>query len=368
MMKIAVLHNFLDNIGGAEIVTLTLARDLDADVYTTNVSKENIAAMGFGDILPRIHSIGKVPKNAPFRQQIAFSKFRKLDLKNRYDFYIISGDWAMSAAVNNKPNIWYVHSPLHELWEFRHKIRNELLPFWKRSLYDLWVIMNRKLTLKYAEHVNTFVCNSENTRARLKKYYAKESIVINPPIDTENFKLGEAQDYWLSVNRIVRHKRIEIQTEAFRNLPEENLIIVGSYEKDSKHFEKYRSEIEISKPPNVNIRSWVNFDELRELYANCKGVITTSDSEDFGMTAIEAMASGKPVIAPCENGYKESITNGQEGILIEKINSEKLAAAIKKLKAELSIYPDKYREMCLAKAKRFDAALFIQKIKSVINF
>ncbi len=366
-MKIAVFHNFLDNIGGAEIVVLTLARELGADVYTTNIAADKISAMGFEDLLPRIHSIGHVPLNAPFRQQISFYRFRKLNLGNRYDLYIIAGDWAMSGGVLNKPNLWYVHSPLNELWEFSSHIRGELLPFWKRGLYDLWVRINRRLTLKYGNHINKFVCNSENTRSRLKKYYGKEAEVINPPIDTKNFRSGKSKNYWLSVNRIVRHKRIEIQTEAFKKLPEENLIIVGSYEKDSKHFEEYRSEIENLKPSNVKIMSWVCTQELRDLYANCKGVITTSMNEDFGMTAVEAMASGKPVIAPNEGGYKESTVNGKTGILIDDINPEKLVAAIKTLSQNLDQNPHMYVEACKNQAKQFDTEIFVRKIKAKIN-
>ena len=111
-MKIAIFHNFLDNIGGAEIVTLTLARELNADVYTTNIDYDKIKKMGFENIV--IKSIGKIPINAPFRQQMALWRFRRLKLKN-YDFYIIAGDWAISGAVNNKPNLWYVHSPIREI-------------------------------------------------------------------------------------------------------------------------------------------------------------------------------------------------------------------------------------------------------------
>ena len=89
-MKIAIFHNFLDNIGGAEMVSLILARELKADIYTTNIDKEKIKKMGFSNI--NIFSIGKVPLNAPFRQQSALLRFRFLNLKNKYDFFIISGD------------------------------------------------------------------------------------------------------------------------------------------------------------------------------------------------------------------------------------------------------------------------------------
>ena len=101
--RIAIFHNYLDNIGGAEIVGLTLARELKADVYTTNIDKEKIKKMGFNDV--NIISIGNIPINAPFRQQLAFLRFRLLNLKNKYDFYIIDGDWAMSGAVKNHPNL-----------------------------------------------------------------------------------------------------------------------------------------------------------------------------------------------------------------------------------------------------------------------
>ena len=77
----------MDNIGGAEMVTLTLARELNADLYTTNFDAEKIKKMGFEDVLGRVHSIGKIPKMAPFRQQIVFWKFRRLNLSGQYDFF-----------------------------------------------------------------------------------------------------------------------------------------------------------------------------------------------------------------------------------------------------------------------------------------
>ncbi|MBA7716002.1 hypothetical protein ES703_125061 [subsurface metagenome] len=101
--KIAIFHNYIDNIGGAERVGLTLSRELKADFYTTNIDKEKIKKMGFSDI--KLKSIGKVPINPPFRNQEALWKFRRLNLENKYDFYIIDGDWAMSGAIITHPNI-----------------------------------------------------------------------------------------------------------------------------------------------------------------------------------------------------------------------------------------------------------------------
>ena len=131
-MRIAIFHNFMDNIGGAEIVGLTLARELKADFYSTNVDHQKVKKMGFSDV--NVISIGKIPINAPFRQQAAFWKFRRLDLRGKYDFFIIDGDWAVPGAVNNKPNLWYVHSPIREIWDLYEYTRENTVPFYLRKI------------------------------------------------------------------------------------------------------------------------------------------------------------------------------------------------------------------------------------------
>lgn len=367
-MKIAVLHSFMDNIGGAEMVSLTLARELGADVYTTNISERHIENMGFGDVLPRMHSIGRIPIRAPFRHQAAFWKFRRLNLGKAYDLYIICGDWAMSAAVNHSPNLWYVHSPLNELWEFKDYVKDEIVrTAWKKPLFEIWARFNRMLSRRYARHVNTWVCNSENARARVKKYYGKEPVVINPPVYTKKYRTGATGDYWLSVNRIMRPKRIEIQMDALSRLPSERLIIVGSYEKGAIQFEGYKGELAKIRPKNVTVESWVSQDRLLDLYANAKGLLATAIDEDFGMSAVEAMASGKPVIAADRGGYRETVIDGVTGTLIKDINGAKLADAMKKISREMQKAPSKYERACRDRAAEFDTAEFIKKIKKAAS-
>jgi len=356
-MKIAIFHNYMDNIGGAEMVTLTLARELKADIYSTNIDREKIKKMGFDDV--KLVSVGKIPLDAPFRQQLALFRFRRLNLKRKYDLYIISGDWAISGVVNNKPNLYYMHSPIRELWDLYEEVRKSIVPFHNRLIFDFWVFYNRYLNKKYIKKVDNIVCNSENTKRRLDKFLNRKAEVIHPPIYTNKFHYKKNGDYWLSVNRLLNHKRVDIQIEAFKKLPRERLIIVGSYEKSVKHFQRYVKYIESIKPDNVEILSWVDFEKLTELYSNCKGFITTAKDEDFGMTPVEAMASGKPVIAANEGGYKETIIDGKTGILIENINPEKLAEAIKKIGEN----PEKYKKECLKRAKEFDTSEFIKKIE-----
>jgi len=359
-MKIAIFHNFMDNIGGAEYVDLILARELNADIYTTNINKEKIKKLGFNT--DNIFSIGKIPVNAPFRQQLALWRFRRLNLGKKYDFYIIAGDWAMSAGVNHHPNLWYVYSPIREIWDLYKYTRQNSVPWYSRKVFDLWVYFNRYLNKKHVKDIDQIVSISENVQKRVKKYLNKSSKVIYPPIETSKYYYKKNGEFWLSVNRLINHKRVDLQIKTFKKLPNEKLMIIGSYEQ-SRHFKQYANYIKRIKPKNVEIRSWINQKELIELYANCKGFITTSKDEDFGMTPIEAMASGKPVIAPNEGGYKETIINGKTGKLINNINVDNLVLAIK----EIGKNPEKYKNACIKQAKKFDTKVFIKKIKEQIN-
>lgn len=362
MKKIAIFHHSLDAIGGAEVVTLTLARELASDVYTTNIDREKIKKMGFEDILPRIYSIGKVPISPPFKQQMAFLRFRFLNLKGKYDFFIIAGDWAISGAVNNKPNLEYFHSPLNEIWALRDEVKN-YLKFWQKLLFQLWTEHIRFFYRRYFKHVGRRVCNSKNTRDRIKKYFGEDSIVIYPPIDTSKYQSSKSENFWLSVNRLSPSKRIELQLSAFSKLPDEDLIVIGSYEKSVRYFELYKKHLESILPANVRIFNWVSEEKLKIFYSQCKGVIATAFDEDFGISVVEAMASGKPVIAAAAGGYKESIINGTTGVLIENINEDKLVEVVKLVGKN----PEKYKEACLKQARKFDKNVFVEKIKKEID-
>lgn len=363
-MKVAIFHQYLDNIGGAEMVVLILARELGADVYTTVTSEANITRMGF-DI--RVHTLGNIPRHAPWKQQIALFRMRLLNISKQYDFFIIAGDWAVGSAVNHKPNLWYVHSPIREIYDLygyarENIVPGKLFPQLSKCAFDAWVWYNRRLNKKYVGHVETIVSNSKNTEGRAKKYLQRDSTVIHPPTDTSTFYFNSVGDYWLSVNRLLPPKRVELQLEAFSQLPSEKLVIVGSYE-PAPHFLKYKKYIEGMKPDNVELLSHVDAATLRKLYANCKGFITTALDEDFGLTAVEAMASGKPVIAPKTGGYRETVIDGVTGILLDDINTSTLKDAIR----HVGENPIRYKDACMSQARNFDTKIFIEKIKKEIG-
>ncbi len=359
-MKIAILYNYLENIGGAEIMCLNLSKHYNADIYTTNINKEKIELMGFVDVLPRIYSLGKVPINPPLRNQLTLIRFRKFKPKKRYDVYIIFGEWAISSSMNCHPNIYYCHSPTREFYDLYIDTKKKI-PLGFKTGFDFWTKINKDLTEKYIKNVDNLIANSVNTKKRIKKYLNLDSEIIYPLIETKNFSYNKNGDYWLSVNRLIDHKRIEMQLKTFAKLPLEKLIIVGSFEK-SRHWLKYNNYLNSIKPTNVEIKSFVTQKELIHLYANCKATITTSKDEDFGRLPIESMSSGKPVIAPNEGGYKETIIDGKTGVLINDINSDKIIDAINLI----SKNPRKYKNDCIKQAKRFDEINFYKKFDDVL--
>jgi glycosyltransferase involved in cell wall biosynthesis len=310
--------------------------------------------MGFST--KNIYSIGKVPINAPFRQQKTLLLFRLFTPKKKYDHYIIAGDWAMAGAVRNKPNTWYVHSPIREIWDLYPHTRKHLVVWWKKLPFDIWVLLNRYLNKKYTKHVGQLVCNSKNTQQRVKKFLGRDATIIHPPIETQEYTWKKDKGYWLSVNRLIAHKRVTMQLAAFKHLPKEKLVIVGSYEQ-AKHFLAYKKKIKRLQPNNVTIKEFVDEKELHELYAHCKGFITTAKDEDFGMTVVEAMASGKPVIAPNEGGYKESITP-KTGILIDDITPKKIVTAVQAINKKHNTY----KKACQQQAKKFNTKVITKQL------
>ena len=139
--RLAIFHNFLDNVGGAEIVALTLARELEADIYTTNFDPEKVRQMGFSP--RRIFSIGRVPKNPPFKQEFCHWRFKCLNLGRRYDFYLLAGDWSVASAKQHQPNLWYAHSPIREIWDLYDYNKKFVVSWWQIPFFAVWVFWRR---------------------------------------------------------------------------------------------------------------------------------------------------------------------------------------------------------------------------------
>jgi len=357
-MRVVIFHDYFGAIGGGEKTVLTLARALGADVVTTDINREAIEKMGFGDV--NFISLGETLKIPPLKQISASIRFAHCDLSDKYDFFILSGEWVLFAARKHHPNLWYCYTPVRAFYDL-YEIFLSRQSFIVRQLFRLWVAIHKPIYSHCTGYVDKIIAISENTRQRIENYLHRESTIVYPPIDISKYKFKEFGDFWLSVNRLYPEKRLELQIEAFRQMPEEKLIIVGGFAKGD-HASKYAERIKHNLPKNMEMRGEVTEEELIDLYAGCKGYITTAMDEDFGMTPIEAMAAGKPVIATKEGGYLESVIDGVTGKLVEA-EVESIVEAVGIISKE----PEVYRKACQERAKMFDKSVFIKRMKEVIG-
>ena len=357
-MRVVIFHDYFGAIGGGEKTVLTLARALNADVVTTDINWDTIEKMGFMDV--KFISLGETVKIPPLKQISASVKFAKCDFYDKYDFFIFSGNWVHFAAKKHKPNLLYCHTPVRAFYDLYETFLKRQ-SFITGLLFRMWVTVHKPICEHYMKHVDKIVVNSINTQSRIKRYLHRDAEVIYPPIDITKYKFKEFGEFWLSVNRLYPEKRVELQIEAFRHMPEEKLIIVGGFAEGDLAL-KYAEKIEHNLPKKVELRGEVTEEELIDLYARCKGYITTAMDEDFGMTPIEAMAAGKPVIAVKEGGYLESVIDGVTGMLVE-VDVESIVKAV----GIISKTPGEYKDACLERARMFEESIFIKRMKEVIE-
>lgn len=362
MKKIAVFHDYIGSIGGAERVAFALARKLKADLITTDVDRDSIKMLGYDDV--RVISLGNTIKFPPLKQISASLMFAQCNVSKEYDFFIFSGNWAHYAARKHKPNIWYCHTPVRAFYDQKKMVISRQPNVLVKYLAALWINCHAWFDRRSIGDLNGIVANSRNVEIRIHTVYNRPSTVIYPPVDTDRFRFEKYGDFWLSVSRIYPEKRLELQFDIFRRLPKEKLVIVGGYA-CGDHACRYWEELSKKLPKNVEMLGMVSEDMLLELYARCKGLICTAMDEDFGLSPVEAMASGKPVVAVNEGGYRETVIDGETGLLVEA-DAEELARAIKMVSEGLSANPDRYMTKCMMRAHEFDTSVFLDKIQKLI--
>jgi glycosyltransferase involved in cell wall biosynthesis len=356
-MKIAIFHDYIGTIGGGEKLVLTLARELKADVITTDLDKESVRKMEFEDV--NIVSLGETIKLPPLKQISASMKFAMCDFTGKYDFFLFSGNWAYFAAKRHKPNLLYCHTPVRIFYDSYDTFLKSQ-SFIVKPAIMIWIAIHRSVSEYYMNYVERIVTNSKNTRSRIRKYIKRDAKVIYPPIDIKRYNFEKYGDFWLSVNRLYPEKRIDLQIDTFRQMHNEKLVIVGDFAKGD-HSTKYASKIIDGLPINVKLFGSISEHELIELYAKCKGLIATAMDEDFGMAPIEAMASGKPVICTEEGGYRETVINGKTGIFVKPEMSEIMHAM-----NIISKDQDKFKEECIKRSKDFSSNIFLEQMKKEI--
>ncbi len=326
-MRVAIFLDYIGSISGGARVALMLARALQGDIITTDISYELIRNLGYTDI--NIISLGNTIKIPPLKQISASLMFATCNFSKDYDFFIFSGSWSHYAAKRHKPNLWYCYTPVRIFYDLRAETLMQLPDWTSKQAAALWIGCHSWFDQQSVKNLERVVAISTNVQKRILDYHDRSSDLIYPPVDTGSFRFEEHGDFWLSVNRIYPEKRIDLQFDVFRELPEERLLIVGGYAKGDNASE-YHNKLVKDIPNNVEMLGVVSEKELIDLYARCKGLICTARDEDFGLTPVEAMASGKPVVAVNEGGFKETVIHGKTGLLVEADRDE-LVRAVKEI-------------------------------------
>lgn len=355
-MKVAIFHDYFSTMGGGEKVVLAIAECLKADIYTTDISipREMLGS-------ENIFSLGRIPTSPFFRQMKSLYRFRQADISDRYDMFIFSGNWGHHASFHHNPSVFYCFTPVRAIYDLYPVFKNRL-PRPLQPGYAAWSVLMREMNQRSIKRVDQIIADSKIVQKRITNYFSRDSILIYPPVDTRNYSCIEYGDFWLSVNRLYPEKRIDLQIEAFKRMPDQKLVIVGGVSMGD-HAAPYARKIRdmAEKLDNVQILGQVTDEEVVDLYSRCCGLICTAMEEDFGITPLEAMASGKPVIAVAEGGFLETITP-ECGVFIRP-RIEDIIQAVR----SISQHPDDFKEVCQARALQFDINVFHTAIRNTVT-
>jgi glycosyltransferase involved in cell wall biosynthesis len=357
-MRVAIVHYWLLKMRGGEKVVEALCRMLPAaDIFTLFYDPEHVSPVirerkVTASFLNRFraHHRSLLPL-----MPIALEHF---DLRG-YDLVVSSESGPAKGVLvsSGTRHVCYCHSPMRYLWELYPAYLHEWTPNpFKRALMAPLSNYLRLWDYASAARVDTFIANSENVRKRIWRTYRRESEVIRPPIAVESFYSKQPEDYFLIVSELVPYKRIDTAVRAFAATGR-RLRIVGTGP-------EFRS-LQAMARSNIEFCGWVPDDQLRELYANCRALIFPGE-EDFGMTPIEALASGKPVIALGRGGAIESVPVFQPvgGVFYREPNERDLIRALDEFdELEAQVEPAALQQY----AARFSESEFRARMKTILE-
>lgn len=324
-LKVALVHDFLVKIGGAEKVTQALSEMFpEAPVYTLIYDPKVDSLFPQKKIvvsyLQRWYRTWHVPAKAllPFMAE-AIESF---DFTG-YDLVISSNNSFAGGIITppDVPHISYCHSPTRYLWDAFHSyVAEQQLPRFAKELLQ-HILHNLRIWNKLSSgRVTTYVANSHYVKNRIRKYYRQDAVVIYPPIDVDKIqpKPGHA-DYFLVVSRLSAYKRVDLAIAACNDL-RVPLVIIGEGEEGAR--------LQKMAGFSIDFLGWQNETNKIEYLRNARALIFPGE-EDFGMVPVEAMAAGKPVIAYRKGGALETVIAGKTGVFFSSPTAPALIGAIR---------------------------------------
>lgn len=370
IMKIALVHDQLQEFGGAERVLVALHKIYPkADVFTSfyNQASLGIHKNEFNDWNIITSWADKVPYIKKLYSPLRFITpwiWESFDL-SQYDLVISSSGAYMSKGIITKPDtvhICYLHHQPRYLYYY--ETAREWQKYLPIKIYGHFINHDLRLfDYVSSQRVNYFIANSEETKRRIEKFYRRESIVIYPPVNIPKVYTSRVRphssrnhNYYITVSRLARAKHIEVIIEA-ANKMKFNLKIVGSG-RDENYLKSIAGE-------TVEFLGNISDNTLSLLYQNAGAFLFASVDEEFGIAPIEAMGQGLPIIAYASGGLKETIKEGINGYLFNELNEDSL---IEKLGKLTSLAKEEYMEMkknARAEAEKYSFENFK---KNILNF
>jgi glycosyltransferase involved in cell wall biosynthesis len=357
-MKVAIVHYWLVGMRGGEKVVEALAEmypqaDIFTHVYVPEMISEKIREHR---IIPTfINALPRASKMYKTYLPLMPLALEQCDLRG-YDLVISSesGPAKGIIAPAEALHVCYCHTPMRYIWNMYHdysdgagRVTRMMMPALSHYL-RMWDVST-------AARVDSFVANSETVAKRIRRYYGADSVVIHPPVDTNSFSIvppSELKDYYLMAGELVSYKRPDLAVRAFNEL-KLKLVVIGGGD--------MLGEVRRLAGPTVTVLGAQPFDVLRSHYARCRALIFPGE-EDFGMVPVEAMASGRPVIAFGRGGAVETVAKGLSGVFFPEQTIESISLAVKEL-GKIEIDPAKI----VAHAERFGKDHFFRKMREHID-
>ena len=329
-MKVAIVHYWLVAMRGGEKVLAGLLNLFpNADLFTHVYDKQAVS-----------DQISRRPVSTTFIQHLPFSKriyqnylplmpiaLEQLDLRS-YDL-VISSESGPAKGVLTYPgclHICYCHTPMRYLWDMYHDYKKFSGPLKRLAMIPL-IHYLRLWDTASAQRVDRFVANSKHVAKRIEKIYRRDASIIHPPLNVQDFFVSEEpDDFYLMVGQLVGYKRADLAIRAFNRM-KKRLIVIGQGEQ-FKMLKKIAG-------PGIELMGLQPFSVVREHYSKCRALIFPGE-EDFGIVPVEAMASGRPVIAYGRGGALETVVEGETGIFFNNQSEEDLIAPLMSLNATKS--------------------------------
>ncbi len=357
-MRVAIVHYWLVTMRGGEKVLEELCHLYpDADIYThvfipdkvSDVIKSHRIKTTFIARLP-----GSGRHYAKYLPLMPLA-LEQLDLR-KYDLVISSESGPAKGVITGEQtlHICYCHTPMRYLWNMYHDYKESSGPLTRFVMTPTFSYL-RQWDYLSAARVDHFIANSTAVQHRIAKTYRRTSTVIHPPVAVESFSSATAVgDFYLCCGQLVPYKRVDIAVEAFNRLGKK-LVVVGEGSEAAR--------LRRLSGPTIAFLGSQPASELRRLYASCRALVFPGE-EDFGIVPVEALASGRPVIAYDRGGIRDSVRDGRNGILFPQQTVEDLVGALGRFEREEDSFSP---QNITVEAARFSTSRFREEMSNLVE-